>query len=78
MTDKLVPAFVVVTAPVLLTYVLAVALLTLTVMSQLPPAGTLPALKASDAAPAAAVTVPLQPAPLIAPAGEPVFTSPPG
>ena len=45
---------------------------------QLPFAGTLPPLSVSEPPPAAAVTVPLQPAPLIAAAGAAVFTRPPG
>ena len=56
----------------------ALALLTLTVMSQLPPADTLPALEASEVPLAAAVTVPLQPAPVMTPAGVAVLTRPAG
>ena len=73
-----VAAFAAVIEPVLLTRLAALALVTLTVMSQLAFAGTLPPVSVSDAPPAAAVTLPLQPAPLIAAAGVAVFLRLPG
>ena len=54
------------------------ALVTLTVMSQLLPAGIAPPVSASEVPLAAAVTVPLQPAPLSVPAGAAVLTRPAG
>jgi hypothetical protein len=53
-----VPALLVVTAPVVLLYVLALALVTSMETVQLPPAGMAPLVSATDAPPGAAITVP--------------------
>src|SRR5450631_273813 len=68
----------VVTAPLLSVYTLGVLLVTLTLYVQVMPAGTTPTVSASVLPPAAAVSVPVQPAPVIAAPGVAVFTTPAG
>jgi hypothetical protein len=72
------PTLVVLMAPLLFKKLAAVALLTLTVTSQLPAAGMVPPVKASDVPPLAAVTVPKQPAPLSEPVAAAVLSKPAG
>jgi hypothetical protein len=71
-----VPAFVVVTLPVLLRYELALAEVTLTVTVQEPLAGIVPPESARLAPPLAAVTTPAPQ--VVAPEAEAVFTRPAG
>ena len=71
-----VPAFVVVTLPVLLRYTPAAALDTFTVTLQEPLAGTVPPASATLLALPAAVTTPAPQ--LVVPAGAPVLTRPAG
>jgi hypothetical protein len=73
-----VPALPVVIGPVLLRYAPGAVAVTFTVIVQDESAGIVALASAALATPAAAVTVPVQPAPLTAPFGVAVFTRPAG